>query len=217
MNKRLALGLFLVNSLVVFAQTKTEEFKAFKEKYSSKAFDYTEEPPKEIKEIEPSAFSEFLMKIIEFFVKLPWNIIFYFVVGLFLLFLAYRLYKNGGIFKRNAQRIFSETDFDYIEENLDKVNFDQLVIKAEKEQHYKLAIRFMHYQSLQNLDKNGHIVWDTKKTNQQFINQIKEEKIRFDFINLTSIFNQVWFGDFSIDVILYQEYKKMFHEFNQYF
>ena len=207
--------------LIVFAQSKTEEFKAFKAKYSSKEFDYTEEikkvKPKEIppETYEPNAFTKFLAKVLQFFASLPWSFIFYTFVALFLAFIAYRIYKYGGVFKANSKKIYNESDFDYIEENLAEVNLDGLIAKAENAQNYPLAIRYLHYQNLQNLDKKGLIEWNPKKTNQQFINQIKQENIQTSFANNTKVFNQIWFGEFKIDATQYQTFKAMFNQLNQ--
>ncbi len=205
----------LLIQFVVTAQEKTAEFKAFKEKYAGKEFDYND-VPKPKKEFEPGFFSKIIEGIFRFLSYLPWEIIFYFVIGLFLIFLATRIYKNGGILKRNSKKLYDESDFDFIEENLAEVNLNSLINKAETEQNFALAIRYLHYQNLQNLDKKGWIEWDPKKTNQQFINQIKDEKSKILFNQNTKIFNQVWFGEFKIDKNKYHEFKTNFNQFNQY-
>lgn len=200
--------------LLVFAQEKTAEFKAFKEKYSGKEFDYND-VPKPKKEFEPGLLTKFIEGLTRFLSYLPWEIIFYIAVGLFLVFIATRIYKNGGILKRNSKKIYEESDFVFIEENLAEVNLNSLIKKAEREGNYALAIRYLHYQNLQNLDKKGWIEWDPKKTNQQFINQIKDEKTRTTFNQNTKIFNQVWFGEFLLDEKKYTEFKSVFNQFNQ--
>ena len=206
--------------IVVFAQSKTEEFKTFKAKYSSKEFDYVEEinkvKPKEIppETYEGNGFLNFLRNLAEFISGFPWSFVFYTFIILFLAFIAYRIYKNGGLFKPNAKKIYNESDFDYIEENLAEVNLNSLITKAENEGKYPLAIRYLHYQNLQNLYNRDLIQWDPKKTNQQFINQIKDEKIRILFSTNTQVFNQIWFGEFIINEEKYQEYKAMFNQLN---
>ncbi|WP_334125904.1 hypothetical protein [Empedobacter brevis] len=213
-HKLLYTFLFLLFHFFAFAQTKTEEFNAFKEKYSSKEFDYTA-LPKPKKEVDPVFLSKLIEGIMRFLSLLPWEIIFYFAVGLFLIFIAFRIYNNGGILKRNSKKLYDESDFDFIEENLTEVNLNLLIHKAESEQNYALAVRYLHYQNLQNLDKKGWIEWDSKKTNQQFINQIKDEKTRISFHQNTKIFNQVWFGEFPLDNEKYKELKTIFNQFNQ--
>jgi len=116
----------LLIQFVVFAQEKTAEFKAFKEKYAGKEFDYND-VPKPKKEFEPGFFSKIIEGIFRFLSYLPWEIIFYFVIGLFLIFLATRIYKNGGILKRNSKKLYDESDFDFIEENLAEVNLNSLI------------------------------------------------------------------------------------------
>lgn len=204
--------LFFANQFILFAQAKTNEFNEFKEKYSSKTFDYTEKPPKEV---EPGFFSKIIGQIFILLAKLPWSFIFYLVIGLVLVIIAYNIYKNGSLFKSNSKKIYSETDFDYIEENLAEIDLNHLINKAENEENFPLAIRYLHYQSLQLLNEKGLIEWDTKKTNQQLINQIQNENYRIEFNHNTKIFNQIWFGEFKIDSEKYQTFKGMFHQFNQ--
>ena len=219
-NKLISTTFLFLIQIVVFAQSKTEEFKAFKAKYSSKEFDYVEEinkvKPKEIppETYEGNGFLNFLRNLAEFISGFPWSFVFYTFIILFLAFIAYRIYKNGGLFKPNAKKIYNESDFDYIEENLAEVNLNKLITKAENEGKYPLAIRYLHYQNLQNLYNRDLIQWDPKKTNQQFINQIKDEKIRILFSTNTQVFNQIWFGEFIINEEKYQEYKAMFNQLN---
>ena len=176
-NKLISTTFLFLIQITVFAQSKTEEFKAFKAKYSSKEFDYVEEinkvKPKEIppETYESNEFLNFLRNLAEFISGFPWSFVFYTFIILFLAFIAYRIYKNGGLFKPNAKKIYNESDFDYIEENLAEVNLNSLITKAENEGKYPLAIRYLHYQNLQNLYNRDLIQWDPKKTNQQFINQ----------------------------------------------
>lgn len=214
-NKIITTFLLLFFQIILFAQTKSQEFNTFKAKYNSEEFNYIEKEKPLPKEYQPNEFSEFIGKIFNVILRLPLEIIFYCLLALFLAFIAYRIYKNGGVFKSNSKKIYNESDFGFIEENLSEINLNDLIVKAEKEQNYPLAIRYLHYQNLQNLDKKGLIEWNPKKTNQQFINQIKQENIQTSFANNTKVFNQIWFGEFKIDVTQYQTFKAMFNQLNQ--
>ena len=214
-NKIITTFLLLFFQIILFAQTKSQEFNTFKAKYNSEEFNYIEKEKPLPKEYQPNEFSEFIGKIFNVILRLPLEIIFYCLLALFLAFIAYRIYKNGGVFKSNTKKIYNESDFGFIEENLSEINLNDLIVKAEKEQNYPLAIRYLHYQNLQNLDKKGLIEWNPKKTNQQFINQIKQENIQTSFANNTKVFNQIWFGEFNIDATQYQTFKAMFNQLNQ--
>lgn len=205
--------LFFSNQFILFAQSKSEEFNQFKEKYSSKEFDYTIQEPKKV---EPGFFSKLFLGIVEILARLPWTFILYAVIAIVLFVIAYNIYNNGSFLKSNAKKIYNETDFDYIEENLAHINLNHLIDKAEKEENYPLAIRYLHYQSLQVLNEKGQIEWDPKKTNQQLINQIKDENTQIQFNQNTKIFNQIWFGEFEINSEKYFSFKEMFNQFNQH-
>jgi hypothetical protein len=213
-SKLFFLFLLFFTQLIVFAQSKEEEFRTFKSKYSSKDFQYDEIQKPKIDADTSQNLDSFFYRLFNFLAILPWQFIFIVVVLLLLGFIAYRIHNNGGLFKANAKKLYESSDFDYIEENLTEVNLDTLISKAEKAENFPLAIRYLHYQNLQNLDKKGLIEWDTKKTNQQFINQIKNENIRLSFDQNTKIFNQIWFGEFKIDSTQYEEYKAIFNQLN---
>lgn len=205
---------FLLTTVFANAQDSLKEFENFKEKYNTKEFDYIVEKPK--KEVEPQNL-DWLDSFFKFLQNIEWTYVLYTILGLSLLLVLYKLYRNGMIFQFKTENKTGEYDehFDYIENNLLTINLVDLINKAKNDKDYRLAIRYYHYQNAQNLAQKEYFVWDPKKTNQQLINQIKKEDIRNLFENNTQIFNQVWFGNFELNEENFTTFEANYNYLNQ--
>lgn len=205
---------FLLTTVFANAQDSLKEFENFKEKYNTKEFDYIVEKPK--KEVEPQNL-DWLDSFFKFLQNIEWTYVLYTFLGLSLLLVLYKLYRNGMIFQFKTENKTGEYDehFDYIENNLLTINLVDLINKAKNDKDYRLAIRYYHYQNAQNLAQKKYFVWDPKKTNQQLINQIKKEDIRNLFENNTQIFNQVWFGNFELNEENFTTFEANYNYLNQ--
>lgn len=205
---------FLLTTVFVNAQDSLKEFENFKEKYNTKEFDYIVEKPK--KEVEPQNL-DWLDSFFKFLQNIEWTYVLYTFLGLSLLLVLYKLYRNGMIFQFKTENKTGEYNehFDYIENNLLTINLVDLINKAKNDKDYRLAIRYYHYQNAQNLAQKEYFVWDPKKTNQQLINQIKKEDIRNLFENNTQIFNQVWFGNFELNEENFTTFEANYNYLNQ--
>ena len=62
-NKIITTFLLLFFQIILFAQTKSQEFNTFKAKYNSEEFNYIEKEKPLPKEYQPNEFSEFIGKI----------------------------------------------------------------------------------------------------------------------------------------------------------
>lgn len=204
---------FLLISGFNFAQNTTKEFNEIKEKYSSKQFQYTvEPPPKTPKDVDFT----WLDRLFSFLNKINWEYVLYGFIGLVFLLVLYKLYQNGLIFKYKKEHAIDseEEHFNFIEENLLNVDLNEWIKTAKSTQNYRLAIRYYHYLNTQNLAQKDLLNWDPKKTNQQLAHQIKNQKIKTFFEQNTSIFYQVWFGNFEIDQEKFEEFEQYFNQLN---
>lgn len=206
--------LFGLLGFISFAQENINEFERFKEKYNSPEFTYTIEEEKAPKE---PANIDFFDDLLDLIASVNWTYVLYTLIGLVFLLVIYKLYRNGVFFQYRTDNSVNTNDnhFDYIENNLLSVDLIDLINKAKSDKDYRLAIRYYHYQNTQNLAQKGYITWDPKKTNQQLINEIKQENFKKLFQNNTSIFNQVWFGNFNLEENNFNMYEANFKYLNQ--
>ncbi len=197
------------------AQSEKQEFEAFKTKYNNESFQYSieEKLPMEKTKMDFS----WMDRLFELLPKINWEYVMYGFIGLIILLVLLKLYRNGMIFQFKAKHQVESSDdhFQFIEENLLAIDLNQLLTKAKTEEDYRLAIRYYHYLNTQNLAQKEYITWDPKKTNQQLAQQIKKVDIKTLFEQNTSIFNRVWFGNTAITAELFYEFEQQFNQLNE--
>lgn len=119
--------------------------------------------------------------------------------------------RRGLLFgKINAQEIKMVES----EEDINALDFDQLVASAIDSNNYKLAVRYLYLKSLQKLSENRLIELRNNKTNFQYLSEIKNNQIANIFRNTTSRFEWIWYGNFPVDDIVM---KSSMNEFNELF
>jgi hypothetical protein len=85
------------------------------------------------------------------------------------------------------------------EEDISKINFDELISKALESKQYKLAVRYLFLKSLKILSEKGLIELKNNKTNYQYLTEIKNNQIADAFQVTTNRFEWIWYGDFPVD------------------
>ena len=86
-----------------------------------------------------------------------------------------------------------------IEEDISKLDFDDLISSAIDSKNYKLAIRYLFLKSIQLLAEKGIIELRNNKTNYQYLSEIKNKQIAQEFQSATTKFEWTWYGNFPID------------------
>ena len=127
------------------------------------------------------------------------EIIVYSLLGLGSLYLFLKfMFQSpvGSVFKTEEQEI---EGFNYGEENIIEVNFENLVARALKQNNYRLATRYMYLKSLKILSKKGIIDWHYDKTNSDYFNEITNESTKNCFKRISHIYDYVWYGEFDIN------------------
>ena len=100
------------------------------------------------------------------------------------------------------------------EEDINALDFDQLITSAIDSNNYKLAIRYLYLKSLQKLSEKGFINLRNNKTNFQYLSEIKNNQVASLFRNTTSRFEWIWYGNLPVDEIVI---KSSMNEFNELF
>jgi hypothetical protein len=85
------------------------------------------------------------------------------------------------------------------EEDIDKINFDELITMAIDSKQYKLAVRYLFLKSLKLLSERGLIELRNNKTNHQYLSELKNNQIADVFRTTTSRFEWIWYGDFPVN------------------
>jgi len=86
------------------------------------------------------------------------------------------------------------------DENLIKhANFEELIAKAINDQNYRLAIRYFYLKILKQLTEIELIKWEIQKTNEDYIKELSEKRIKEKFKSITRLYDFVWYGNFKIN------------------
>lgn len=118
-------------------------------------------------------------------------------IGALYLFIKFLLQSPmSSVFKTEEKTI---DNFGYIEEDIQQVDFENLIKTALKENNYRLATRYLYLKSLKNLTNKNIIDWHYDKTNSDYLNEISDDGIKQLFKRISYIYDYVWYGEFAID------------------
>ncbi len=209
---------FSSDSLFVEDRQVSQKFETVQQKYSSNEFNYNEEKVNGLSFFE--RIKNWLNQFFESFLP-DWGstsetAVLYTLIALGIIAIIFTFYKI--FFSRNKviQRSVKEGDegdFKFVERNLENVNVEAYLQQAIQQEKWDVAIRYLHLQNLQLLAKKGLITWDYRKTNQEFLLEIKDERIKENFRKTTTLFNYVWFGKFDIDQATFETFQNDFIHF----
>jgi hypothetical protein len=138
--------------------------------------------------------------------------IIYGLLGVIVLYLLINfLLQNpiSSVFKTEDKVI---SGFTYVEENIAQIDFDKLIRKSIKENNYRLATRYMYLKTLKVLASKNTIEWHFEKTNTDYLNEIKDTKIKALFKHVSHIYDYVWYGEFPIDEASFNKNKDDFNQ-----
>lgn len=120
--------------------------------------------------------------------------------------------------KRKLKRQFDD-GYNILENDLEH-NYDKLISDAVSQKNYRLAIRLLFLKNLKILSDREMIVWDKKKTNNNYIYEISDGELRKKYAQNSLIFDYVWYGEFEIDeadyAIIHQQYDEFYKNVRKY-
>ncbi|WP_179352005.1 DUF4129 domain-containing protein [Winogradskyella vidalii] len=138
----------------------------------------------------------------------------YILLGV-LVFLLIRFFlkvnSNNLITKAKKEGTISFTEEEQIIKNED---IPALIKEAISQNNYRLAIRYYYLLALKHLTESDSISWEPQKTNEDYINEIKKEHLKIDFKNITKIYDYVWYGEFNVDALKFENLKRPFENLN---
>ena len=117
--------------------------------------------------------------------------------------------RRGLIFGKVNNKILTGTES---VEELSSTDFDELIRSATETKNYKLAIRYLYLKSLHLLANQGLIELKDNKTNYQYLNEIKNNRIAKAFQDTTRLFEWAWYGEFPVDENILKSSQNEFKE-----
>lgn len=129
------------------------------------------------------------------------KIIFYSFLIVALVYLILKIVgADGTINIFGSKKKIVNTDYEVDDENIEKADFPVLINKATEDKNYTLIIRYYYLYALQVLSDNKSIDYHIRKTNTLYINELKGQKTSEPFIEMASLFEYIWYGNYSAEL-----------------
>ncbi|GAB1309372.1 hypothetical protein KH5_20550 [Urechidicola sp. KH5] len=134
----------------------------------------------------------------------------YIILGILILAIVYFFVKLNVKSIENSKREKASVFLSDDEEIIRKQQIEALIKQAVSDSNYRLAVRFYYLLILQKLQEKELIVWQQQKTNADYIHELNSSDLRVKFIDITRLYDFVWYGSFEIDE---QDYLNISHKF----
>ena len=150
------------------------------------------------------------------------SIVLWTLAAIFIAFVLYKLFLGGGSPFKKKTRSMPQATQDLVEEELSsESDFDAMIRQAVGKGNYRLAIRYQYLRSLHRLADKHFIEMAADKTNYQYVRELAgrgpavNQQFQNDFASLTLNYEYVWYGEFSVDDVIYNRIARGFNDFNQ--
>lgn len=195
-------------TIIVQKEFSSTNFSKYK---NDKDFNYSEDLAKDEVSIFEQIFTWFGRQLLRF---LEWLFGVEYANGIFASVLSAIPYLIAGIvlflilkffLKVNSKSIVNSVkneaivSFSEEEEVLKNGDILKLIEEAILQKKYRLAVRYSYLNTLKHLENKEHIVWEQQKTNEDYIKEIKSIDLKKSFVNLTRLYDFVWYGNFGIN------------------
>ena len=139
-----------------------------------------------------------------------WSVIIILGIAILAAFI-YKVMKmnKAGLFVRSAG---NRLDFTVGEENIHQIVFEEAIAKAVADKNFRLATRLLYLQSLKILSDKSLIAWRINKTNNDYVNEVKQRSWQSLFSDLTFQFEYIWYGEMQIER---EKFENLHGEFKQ--
>lgn len=99
-----------------------------------------------------------------------------------------------------------------IEEDIHALDFEKLLTEAIAKGDFRLAIRLQFLQALKMLSDKHYIHWEPGKTNHDYINELREDRLRPGFDSLNTYFEYAWYGNFTVTESLFNRARDVYNQ-----
>ena len=91
----------------------------------------------------------------------------------------------------------------------------KLIDEAVSKGDYRLGVRYYYLLILQQLTEAGHIDYQYSKTDEEYLEEIKQESLRKQFGQITRIYDFIWYGNFEVTQESFRRAEREFLEMQE--
>lgn len=145
------------------------------------------------------------------------NSIYYILMAIAAAALLYYLFRVHGYNRGFSREERSQTiTTELVDETSSLQTIDDLILQAETNQEYRVAIRLLYLKTLKLLDNATKIKWRQGKTNHDYLVELKDITDKEIFDDLIYIYEYSWYGQFDIESLdQYQQLRSPFHNYHK--
>jgi hypothetical protein len=127
--------------------------------------------------------------------------------------IIFLLLKNNfrGLFAGKSAPV--SIDFSEFEEDIHRIDFNDLINKALENRDYRKAVRLHFLKLLKEMTDKGLITWQIDKTNNDYSIELVKSKHYEPFRELSFLYEHIWYGDFKPDELQFRETISKFKSF----
>ena len=124
------------------------------------------------------------------------SIFLYTLLAVFLGFIIYLLFVNTTLSEKGKS--FKEVQLERAPVEITKTELELMLEKALANDDFRLAIRIYFIFVLKDLTEKSWIIWKKEKTNISYLMEMRGKKQYESFSESVSIFELVWYGNYTI-------------------
>lgn len=140
------------------------------------------------------------------------NIVMWSLFIIALLIALWILRKTGFVTLLKQRNKKTQFNFSELTEDLNSINFNERINRAEELQDFRLATRWLFLNLIFVYDQQKLIVFEPQKTNIDYSYEIKSTSKKTIFSKLCKVYDYVWYGEYKISFNDYQSIKAEFLE-----
>ena len=139
------------------------------------------------------------------------NWLFYLAISFAILYLAYILFNEGGSGLFSSKQNKKLNNYEEITaQNIVNADINTLIHNAEKDNNFRLAIRYNYLLVLKNLSLKNYIKFEDDKTNNEYLNELNTAPFSNKFGYISYLYDYIWYGEFPVDIEQYTKAKTDF-------
>lgn len=193
----------------------------FKERYTSKSFQY------DIKDDPITGWERFKLWLSDVFYNLfkinknyglqsAIELFFRILAALVVMVVAYRIIKM--VLNKEGQWIFTKSmkkktmSYEGVEKDIQTLDFKKEIDQALHLGETRLCIRYYYLWLLKILAEKELILWDSEKTNSDYLMEIRDNVLKQEFEYLSYLYDYVWYGKFELDELTFDCVRRAFEK-----
>ena len=124
-----------------------------------------------------------------------WKTILFILLFAGIIVLVYIILKNE---QPRTTKVVYDVQNDWNPELVEKTELQKMLDKALENQDYRACVRIYFIFILKELGEQNKIKWQHKKTNWDYVQEVKKKDPRSQFDGIVRIYDLVWYGDYHI-------------------